>query len=181
VDLAQELEHVRGRFQELFDPAPAESRFLGEQVEAIAAVAAEVPLVFQHGDATTWNSVVAHDRIAFLDWEYGGADGLPLWDLLDFLQSFGAWRSTAVGSRGLSRHGRDEALHRAAASAVRDYSRRLHIDQRLIEPLFYTCWMERAVRSASAGHAARQSLPSLRLLRFVIENRHMAAVACMFE
>ena len=87
--LAAASEALLDRFDELYRPARDTSRFLTEQVAALAAAGDGMCLVFQHGDPGPWNLLVTPEgQPAFLDWEAADAEGMPLWDLFHFLRSF---------------------------------------------------------------------------------------------
>jgi SAM-dependent methyltransferase len=149
------LQAALDRFDELYRPPRDTSRFLAEQVAAIAAGGDGMSLVFQHGDPGPWNLLVTPEgRPAFLDWEAADTDGMPLWDLFHFLRSFGFAVSKKTGTHD---HVRSFAEQVLAASELNDvlvetsarYCDEASLSPRLVEPLFYLCWMHRAVKEAS--------------------------------
>jgi hypothetical protein len=180
------LEWLFGRFDELYHPEPGERRFLAEQIEAIGAGAQTLPLTFQHGDPGMWNMLVTPSRrVALLDWEAAETQGMPLWDLLYFLRSY-VVRAARLGGGRRSLEGiaaellRDTPISRMVAASTRRYCHRIRLPESLVEPLFYACWMHRAIKEAtrlpadqlSSGHyvnllqlmIARRQAPGLRQL-----------------
>lgn len=167
------LEHVA----RLYALTEAERAFLAERVAAVEDARGAFPLVLQHGDAGTWNvRVDGTGGVAFLDWEASRPAGMPLWDLLDFLQSFASWC-------GRVRGGRDRVaayaaallaptpLARLQADAVRRYCAEVGVDRALVEPLFYACWMQRAAREAAWNPRAARDGFYRGLLRLCIGER----------
>lgn len=185
--VADQLEGMVARFARLYPAASEENDFLDELVQRLRTCDLDMPLVFKHGDPTTWNIVVREDgRVALLDWEHGDPRGLPLWDLLDFLQSYGGWASRMHGP-GESPEARAAAflepgrMNALFARAIRDYCTHVGIDRSLIEPLFYTCWVDRALRSISSGTAPRPTAPFFRLLNLCIRGRRATGLARILD
>jgi hypothetical protein len=91
-------------------------------------------------------------RVAVLDWE-SAERGLPLWDLFYFMASFASLAGRARGLRRLDAF----ALHFAGnsplatrfAAATAAYVRRVQVPAELVEPLFHTCWMHRALKEST--------------------------------
>ena len=121
----------------------------------IANAAEAFPLVFQHGDPGTWNAMVAPSgRTAFLDWEAAESQGMPLWDLFYFVRTYGAWSlGSAVSgdvTKGFaSQFLGDTPFQALLAEAAARYCDRVGVPQQYVEPLFYTCWMHRALKEAT--------------------------------
>jgi hypothetical protein len=91
-------------------------------------------------------------RVVFLDWEGAEEQGMPLWDLLYFLRSY-----VLLGRvRGLQRRLEtfatafltDSEQSRWVRQVVDQYCTRVGLHPSLVEPLFYTCWMHRALKEA---------------------------------
>ena len=119
----------------------------GRLIESIDAL----PIVFAHGDAAAWNVLVQpNGRVAFLDWEAAGAEGMPLWDLFHFARSHvlanARVRRLALRPSALLRSVvEDEGLR----SSVATYTARLRIEPRLVAPLMTLCWAHRALREVT--------------------------------
>lgn len=133
-----------------------ESRFLLQQIQSIADQTDPIPVVFTHGDAGAWNVVVdSEDRALFLDWEAADRQGLPLWDLFYFFRSFGNWvqraesgeRNTETTFKGTFLQ--PGLLNDRLASAIEHYCSAVGLNRSLVRPLYYTCWMHRALRQAT--------------------------------
>jgi phosphotransferase family enzyme len=152
--IAAGLRQLLDRFTELYGPTPDERAVLAALVERVAGCAAPMPLVFQHGDPGTWNLLVTGDgRPAFLDWEAAEPQGMPLWDLFYFVRSFGITVARAGGTRSSQKAFAEQFLadtpmSRGLADLVERHCARIDLDRTLVEPLFYTCWMHRALKEA---------------------------------
>jgi hypothetical protein len=143
------------RFNELYHSTADERRFLESQMAALDARAAVLPTVFQHGDPGTWNMLAMPGRrVALLDWEAAEPHGLPLWDLFYFLRSYAVGAARTAGVRNqlegftVQLLG-DTPLSARAAVAISEYCRRVHVPPDLVGPLFYACWMHRALKEAT--------------------------------
>ena len=127
--------------------------FLERRVETLRAN--PVPLVFQHGDVGCWNLLVTpKGQVAFLDWESAEPAGLPLWDLFYFLRSYGVLAARRHGVRSTLRAFEltflgDSKMSHWMHGAVARYSEAVGVEKPLIEPLFYTCLVHRAVKEAT--------------------------------
>ena len=181
------LDGLLSRFTELYDVTPFERDFLAAQIEAVRASPA-LPLVFQHGDPGTWNVFATTDgRIAFLDWEAGEPDGMPLWDLFYFMRSFGVTVARANGIRkSLAAfefaYLNDSELARALRTAVREVCARTEMPVELVMPLFYTCWMHRSLKEAGRLPPSRlQRGHYVSLLRLCIERRDAPGLRALFS
>jgi Phosphotransferase enzyme family len=119
--------------------------------ELLDGVAAEIPSVFEHGDAGAWNILRRPDGgVAFLDWEAARPSGVPLLDLFYFGRSY--ILSSARVPRLVRRPDRlVNALvgDRGFRAAVRTYVDRLGIPPSVVGPLFALCWAHRAGREAT--------------------------------
>jgi hypothetical protein len=155
LQVAEGLETLLERFVEIYQITPAHRAFLAELLGRIAGSPAAFPLVFQHGDPGTWNLLATPaGRTAFLDWEAFERQGMPLWDLFYFVRSYGVWSSRMAGVRdslkGFERQFMaDSALGTYLVAAVGRYCARSGLAPELVEPLFYTCWMHRALKEAT--------------------------------
>jgi hypothetical protein len=176
-DVAAALGDLRDRFEAIYDLAPAERTALDGLLDRIAA-AGPIPLVFQHGDPGTWNVLVtAAGRPVFLDWEAFERRGMPLWDALYFARSHAVTVGRAAGARDAM-----QAIHRGwlqdgplmgdLASAVAAHCAAIGLQRDLVEPLFVTCWMHRALKEAgrlTPGRLQRGHYAAL--LRLALEQR----------
>jgi SAM-dependent methyltransferase len=150
--------------------------FLAARLTAVAD-ADGLPSPLRHGDAGTWNVLATGEgRVAFLDWEAARAGGLPLWDLFDFVRSYGSWAARARGAAGGARAFREAFLEggplsRLHGEAVARYCGRVGVDRALVEPLFYACWASRAVREAAWSSGPPEEGAYFGLLRLCIRER----------
>ena len=171
-----------GRFNELYHSTADEQRFLEAQMGALDD-AAGLPTVFQHGDPGTWNMLATPEsKVALLDWEAAEPHGMPLWDLLYFLRSYAVGAARSGGLRNplegitVQLLG-DTALSTRAAAAVSEYCRRVGLPPGLVEPLFYGCWVHRALKEATRLPPARVgSGHYVNLLRLLIARRDTPAL-----
>lgn len=153
--VAQALETLFDRFQAIYQLKPAQATFLAEQIQQIRQSPAAFPLVFQHGDPGPWNMMVTPSgQVAVLDWEAAEPQGIPLWDLFYFLRSYALDIARAGGvNDGL--HGykqqflADTPLSSLVVETVQRYCQAIDLPTALILPLFYTCWMHRALKEAT--------------------------------
>ena len=182
------LEALLERFDKLYQPDRLTRRFLEGQLSALAADAGGLRLVFQHGDPGPWNVVVTADGSpGFLDWESADPDGMPLWDLLHFLRSFGLIVSRKAGRHDPSRSFDEQmlatsALNRLIVDTTGRFCDETGLPTRLVEPLFYLCWAHRAVKEAS--RLPRDGLGSGRyfnLLRLAILRRDTPGLQRLFS
>jgi hypothetical protein len=172
---AAALDELMGRFLALYDLDDGQHTALTEQIDRIRH-ARPLPLVFQHGDPGTWNVLVADDgRPIFLDWEAFEPYGLPLWDAVYFARSHVMTVGRAAGGRDALEIVRrawleDTPAVRDFARVIREHRDRIGLERDLIEPLFTTCWMHRALKEAGRLTAARlQHSHYAGLLRMVLD------------
>jgi hypothetical protein len=182
------LEALLERFNELYRPDRPASRFLEREMSALAGDAGALRLVFQHGDPGPWNVVVTADGSpGFLDWESADPDGMPLWDLFHFLRSFGLTVSRKAGRHDPGRSFGDQmlatsGLNRLLVDMTGRFCDETGLPTRLVEPLFYLCWVHRAVKEAS--RLPREALGSGRyfnLLRLAIARRDAPGLQRLFS
>lgn len=184
--IAASLTQLLDRFVAIYRPTAEQQAFLAQQIAAIGRSATAVPLVFQHGDPGPWNMLVTPEgRVAVLDWEAAEPAGMPLWDLFYFMRSYSL---DAARKQGLNQRLaafsqqflEDTPLSRLYVDVIERYCRSIGLDRGLIEPLFYTCWMHRALKEsmrldpAKLGHGhfanliwwcrERQDAPTLQRL-----------------
>jgi hypothetical protein len=177
VEVVSVFTALSDQFDRVYRLPDEETRYLRNQIASLLEGPGAFPLVVQHGDAGTWNVLVTkQDRIAFLDWESSIEKGLPLWDLFYFLRSFGIWTARLQGERD-----RVESYSRLflngspfsdlQRNAVAEYCARTGIHPHLIAPLFYTCWMHRALKEASWSTRPPEEGHYVNLLRLCIRQR----------
>jgi aminoglycoside phosphotransferase (APT) family kinase protein len=135
--------------------------------------------VLQHGDPGTWNILVsAQGKVIFIDWEAGEPKGMPLWDLFYFFRTYGSWVSRMQGSRDSLKNFSDQFLKPSNLSVLLRqvtvrYCKKIGLDESLIEPLFYTCWMHRALKEAMRlTEDALDSGHYVNLARLTIDQRN---------
>lgn len=188
MDVSAALKILLNRLCEIYKITPEQSRFLAQQIDALGRVPREFPLVFQHGDAGSWNVLITRDdKIAYVDWEAAEPHGLPLWDLFYFMKTYGTIMFRKEGVHD-SLHAFTKNFLEASelgaqliASTSR-YCETVGVDKRWIEPLFYTCWVHRALKEATrlqketldAGHY-------INLLRLAIEHRDTPVFQTLFS
>jgi len=155
LQVAEALGTLFERFAQIYTLTPAQHDFLADQIAAISRCRSRVPLVFQHGDPGTWNIwVTPSDRAAFLDWEAAEPQGMPLWDLFYFVRTYGAWAIRAGGSGDVMKGFAGQFLsaspfRQLLITATAQYCERVGVPVELVEPLFYTCWMHRALKEST--------------------------------
>lgn len=182
------LRNLFVQFTLIYKLTSNEQAFLAKQIEVIEQSTAAFPTVFQHGDPGIWN-VMATDGggVAFLDWEAAEQQGMPLWDLFYLLRSYGTWMSRRTGMRdSLKSFAKNFILPSEPSKLLqrlsREYCERVHLDKSLIEPLFYTCWLHRALKEATRLAPAKiEKGHYVNLLRLCIENRQAAGLAQLFS
>jgi len=185
--LSGTLSALMERFEALYALTDAEQRFLRERLASVTTNERRIPTVFQHGDAGTWNVLVTRDdRVAFLDWEIGTTRGIPLWDLLDFLRSFGSWSARVRGQTDMTRayvehFGAPSPLARVQAEAVRTYCNEVGLPRTSIEGLFFSCWMQRAVREAAWTSRPLDEGTYVNLVRACIRHRDAEGFRWLFD
>jgi phosphotransferase family enzyme/methyltransferase family protein len=161
LQVAEGLELLFRRFAQIYELTPAHRDFLAEQIAAIAGSRGTIPLVFQHGDPGTWNIMATPaGRAAFLDWEAFEECGMPLWDLFYFMRSYSVWSARKAGVRDSLKGFAQQLLTESAlgtllAEVVGRYCERSGLAQNLVQPLFYTCWMHRALKESTRLPAER--------------------------
>ena len=176
------------RFTKIYPLAKFETDFLAEQIAAIGRIEKKFPLVFQHGDPGTWNMLVSpENRVIVIDWEAGEPRGLPLWDLFYFMRTYGSWMSRVQGSKDPLKNFAQNfltpsALHELLSATLKRYCAGAGLEAEAIAPLFYTCWMHRALKEATRLQTeALAGGTYFNLLRLCIEQRNSAALASLFS
>lgn len=178
LQIAKGLETLLQRFAQIYQLTPAHQDFLAGQIAAIRSCRDAIPIVFQHGDPGCWNAFVTPSgRIAFLDWEAAESQGIPLWDVLYFVRTYGAWaaRDKNVGDviKGFApQFLADTPFRRLLIDAANRYCETVGVPGRMVEPFFYTCWMHRALKESTRLPAERlEHGHYINLLRACIEQR----------
>lgn len=187
LEVAEGLQHLLNRFVQIYDPSPEHRAFLAEQVRLVAQHTGAFPAVFQHGDPGTWNVMVTkNEQVAFLDWEAAEPQGMPLWDLFYFIRSYSGdiARARGIGNRvqGFAQQLlATSPLNDVFCKTVQQYCAALDLPQTLIAPLFYTCWMHRALKEATrlTPDTLQRGL-YVTILRLCIEQRSMAGLQRLF-
>jgi thiamine kinase-like enzyme len=149
-----------------------------QQIDALGRCNRKFPLVFQHGDAGSWNVLISRDdRIAYVDWEAAEPSGLPLWDLFYFLKTCGTIMFRRQGVHdSLQAFTRNflntTAIKSLLIDSTRRYCEAVGVEKEWIEPLFYTCWVHRALKeSTRLSHENLDSGHYINLLRMAIDQR----------
>jgi hypothetical protein len=158
--VGEALTDLLGRYVSIYAPAATERRFIERCVERLDRVSAALPVVFLHADTTVFNLLVTESgAVGLVDWENAEPRGMPLWDLLHFLQTYGVWSAQRSGARYSAATFRRQLLGESDFSgllrrATRAYGEALALPDDSLEPLFHTCWMQQAVRQARQLRAA---------------------------
>jgi hypothetical protein len=176
------------RFAEIYPLSKFESDFLATQVSAISRGSKKFPVVFQHGDPGTWNMLVSEqNRVIVIDWEAGEPEGIPLWDLFYFMRTYGSWMSRVKGNKDPLKNFTQNfleksALHELLAATLNRYCTGVGLHTETIAPLFYTCWMHRALKEATRLQKGALSQGTFfSLLRHCIEQRNSAVLQALFS
>ncbi|CAN5148102.1 hypothetical protein BH20ACT13_BH20ACT13_10660 [soil metagenome] len=156
-------------YARLYGPTSAQVRALERQVDLVAGCGPSFVTAFSHGDPTTHN-VIVHPTggIGLVDWENAEPLGMPLWDLVRFLNAYGSWSAALAGKRwtvSLACASLFEAspLHALLGRSIARYRARSGLPAELVPPLVLTCLVADALRQAtrlppgatSRGAAAR--------------------------
>ena len=183
-----ELDALLAQFKRLYRLEAKHEDLLDAHASALMRSAERFPLVFQHGDPGPWNVLITSDgRPGFLDWEAAEPHGMPLWDLFHFLRSFGFQVSRAAGTRDPLRSFAEQFLERSALNrllvdSASRFRARTGLAEELVEPLFYTCWMHRALKEAAT--LTLDQLDQGRyvgILRLALERRDSPGLRALFS
>jgi len=159
--IAEGLQTLLDRFLKIYHVTRKQLALLESRIAAIAQSDEPIPLVFQHGDPGAWNVLITpRGEAALLDWEAAEPQGMPLWDLFYFLRSYAVRMARRNTTRDALKGFRQYFLRESSLSpwvdaAVRQYAERIQLPRRLVGPLFYTCWMHRALKEATRLSAAK--------------------------
>jgi hypothetical protein len=179
-EVGADLREMYERFVALYRPNPRERKVLTSAIDRIAGLGRPFPLVLQHGDAGTWNVVVGTDgQPVLIDWEAAVPHGMPLWDLLYFMRSVavGVARRRGTGDPLVAFEEAflvgDTPLSRLLADATDRVCAGIGLERRdLVEPVFYLCWMHRALKESSTLRPDRMGRGHYRkLLALAIDRR----------
>jgi len=173
-------------FKNIYDFPAEHTDYLRRQIVGISESEHDFPVVFSHGDAGVWNvTVESGGRSQFLDWEASDPKGMPLWDLFYFINSVSGWVSRKkTGSMDTIANFRANLLQEGPfndllVNATRRYCDAVGLHESFIAPMFYTCWMHRALRQATWADVLQEG-HFVRLLRFCIEERRSPGLAALF-
>jgi hypothetical protein len=177
-EVAAGLQQLFSQFTAIYQLDHQQHAFLQNQINVLGCSTEPFPLVFQHGDPGTWNVLATPaGQAVFLDWEAAEPQGIPLWDLFYFLRSYSVWAARLTGVRQSLTGFSQQVLKKTDLSELwldvaAGYCRRIGLDRRLVEPLFYTCWMHRALKEATRLKQAKlQNGHYVSLLRLCITQR----------
>ena len=154
-ELAEHLRDILARFVALYDVEVRYRSVLEDQIRAIERCASPLPVVFQHGDPGAWNLLVDENgTVAFLDWEAAEHAGVPLWDVFHLARSYAVVAGRAAGERNMMRAIErilytPSPINRMVAGVIGRYRERVGVPGDLVEPLFHTSWMHRALKEAT--------------------------------
>jgi len=186
--VAEGLDTLFKRFSQIYHLSPAHYDFMAKQIAVIRATENTFPLLLQHGDPGPWNVLVTPGGdIAFLDWEAAEIKGMPLWDMFYFLRSYcmEIARANGIHDRldGFTQLFLTESpFNQLVAKSAKQYCQLIGLAQELVEPLFYTCWMHRALKESSRLTYKRvESGHYVNLLRLCIEQRKSSTFGHLFK
>jgi aminoglycoside phosphotransferase (APT) family kinase protein len=176
--VAATLEMLFARFTQIYTLAPDHHAFLADQIATIRHSRNPIPLVFQHGDPGTWNMMVTPGgRVALLDWEAAEPQGMPLWDLFYFLRSYAVGVARTQGVPNALAGFQQQLLaatplRQRVVEATHHYCTQVRVVGDAVAPLFYTCWMHRALKEATRLQPAQLDRGHyVNLLRLCIDQR----------
>lgn len=185
--VADRLGALFEQFLRLYRISRAHESFLASQLESLAAGEGGLPVVFQHGDPGPWNLLVTTGgEPAFLDWEAAEPEGLPLCDLFHFVRSYGIRVSRATGTSDPMRSFEeqllaDSELGRLLARTTSRFCAEAGLATELVAPLFYVCWMQRALKEVTRLHPQGVDRGRyVNLLRLSIERREAPGLRRLF-
>ena len=187
-EIGADLRAMYERFAELYRPTAPERKVLTSAIDRIAGLDRPFPLILQHGDPGTWNVVVAPGgEPVLIDWEAAVPHGMPLWDLLYFLRSAAVGQARRQGTRD-SLVAFEEAylvgetpFSRLLADATDRLCAGIGLERDLVEPIFYLCWMHRALKESSTLAPNRLKSGHYRkLLTLAIERRAAPGIQRVF-
>jgi Phosphotransferase enzyme family len=185
--VAGRLEALFEQFRGLYRLSSAHDAFLAAQIASLAGSGTGLPVVFQHGDPGPWNLLVtASGEPAFLDWEAAEPEGMPLCDLFHFVRSYGVRVSRAAGTSDPMRSFdeqllADSELGRLLGRTTSRFCAEAGLATELVGPLFYVCWMQRALKEVTRldpGGLDRGRY--VNLLRVSIERRDAPGLRRLF-
>lgn len=186
-DVLGEMVKLFNQFVAIYELSDEHRSFLAKQISSIGEKKESFPLVFQHGDPGTWNIFVTDSGdVVFLDWESGELNGMPLWDLFYFFRTYVSWMSRRKGQRDPLRSFEHFIINESEMSAllkrkVTEVCQGTGLARKFVKPLFYTCWMHRALKES-----ARLSMESLNdghylnLLRLCIDSDESPALKGLY-
>jgi hypothetical protein len=154
-EAAGSLADLYERFNQIYALGLPHRKILESKIEAMAAMDGPFPAVFQHGDPGAWNLLVTDSgRVAFLDWEAAESTGMPLWDVFHLMRSLATLASRANGRSdtlaAFSEHFlADSPSNTFLTQATSAYCDRVGLSPELVEPIFYGCWMHRALKECT--------------------------------
>jgi hypothetical protein len=186
VNVSDALLRLFDTFVNIYDFPAEHTEYLRRQIVSVSESEQSFPVVFGHGDAGVWNVTVESDgRSQFLDWEAADPRGMPLWDLFYFVNSFSNWVSKKrTGSTDTIANFRSNLLQPGPlndllVSATHRYCESVGLHGSLVAPMFFTCWMHRALRQATWAEVLQEG-HFVRLLRLCIEERRSPGLARLF-
>ena len=187
-ELSKALFKLYDRFNEIYSLTEQEQSFLREKLSFEKNMDEKLPLVLQHGDPGTWNMMVTDDdKLVVIDWESGEKKGMPLWDIFYFLQTYGGWMGRQQGSMDPFDNFTRSFLEKSpllllCKKTVDEYCQLIDLDKSMVEPLFYSCWMHRALKeSARMPVDEVGSGRFINYLKLAIKERDGAGLSTLFS
>ncbi|GJM43522.1 MAG: hypothetical protein DHS20C21_03640 [Gemmatimonadota bacterium] len=151
-EVGDALGELVDRFRTMYRPSTAVDEALRRDVATLTEAA--VPSVFMHGDPGPWNLLITPgNEVVFLDWENAESAGLPLWDLLYFLRTYGALAAERRGIRWTPAAFAEQFLEtsdfsRLLERCVDEHRLRLSLPRAALAPLLRTHLAALATREA---------------------------------
>lgn len=188
LEVAGYLHTLFQRFIEIYHLSEEEQTFLEQQIKTMKESGFEFPTVFQHGDPGIWNIMISNqDEVIFIDWEAGEPLGLPLWDIFYFFKTYASWVCRVAGSRDPLKNFKRHFFNRTPLNSLlvettRSYCQKIGLSSEFIKPLFYTCWMHRALKESTRLTNERlNSGQFFNILKLCIEECDSVALNALLE
>jgi len=185
---ADKLDVLFRGFAQIYSLSDEERNFMAGQLARMKQCRVDFPLVFQHGDPGTWNILVTDaNEVVFIDWEAGEPRGIPLWDIFYFMRTYASWVLRQQGNKDPLDNFMNSFLKPSSFSQwlrllVHDYCNKIGLVVELIEPLFYTCWMHRALKESTRLRKSQLAEGHyFNLLNTCIKNRHTETLSSLFS
>ena len=156
--------------------SPKEEQLLARSREVAAALAGQdIPLVFEHGDASDPNLLRLQDgSVGLVDWELAQANSLPAVDIFFFL-TYVAFSQRRAKKPAEYMAAFDDAFFGPSAWAipyVLRYAQSLGLGQESLTPLFILCWQRYLAKLARRLNPGKKKLLPSETVAWFRANRY---------